>query len=436
MVKHVLALLCFLLMAPSLTLPTTITAQPDIIGPEDYPSGVNPLTGLPADDPATLDRRPLVVKITNFPPIVRPYQIGLNDAEIVWEHLLAGGVTRFTAVFLQSDLEKVGPIRSARLVDFQILRIYEGLFVYSGMAQGTLDVMFNDQWLIDHSIGASGPCPPLCRYPQEGLALEHTLFGNTTQLREDYAEERGANLRPAPVRGMAFSEVLPDGTPLASATVRYRQSIVGWAWDAEQSRWLRVQDGEPHWDNSTDTQVQAANVLILEAEHEEMPPADNEYWGPPNFAFDVPLVGSGRVYLLRDGALHTGEWRRANETEPLTFVDAAGDALPFAPGNTFVNLVPMWTDGYELELLPQSPQTVTVSGDTGVNMNYGPNPSYVSPDVAYPLDEFAVIGRNYNGDWLQVKRGDERAVWLPVARLSADDVDINALPNPRPSHER
>ncbi|MEO1439869.1 MAG: hypothetical protein AAFV33_05655, partial [Chloroflexota bacterium] len=67
---------------------------------------------------------------------------------------------------------------------------------------------------------------------------------------------------------------------------------------------------------------------------------------------------------------------------------------------------------------------------------WGPNPQYVAPDVAYPGDTFAVIGRNHDGDWLQLKRGEERAVWVNVDRLNAEDVDIASLPNPRPSHER
>jgi hypothetical protein len=414
------------------------TAQDDtLIGPTAYPAGINPLTGLPVEDPVTLDRRPLIIKISNFPPFVREEQIGLNDAEIVWEHLLAGGVTRFSAVFYEKDFEKVGPVRSGRLLDFELTRIYRSLFTYSGMSQGTNEVLFGDALMSERVVGGSGPCPPLCRYPQEGLALEHTLYADTAAIRTDFAVEREANTTPDPVYGMAFSETAPEGgVPLERGLVRYRETVVEWVWDDEADVWLRFTDGEPHNDLGTDSQVRAKNVLILEEEHTEQPFVREQYWGPANFAFSVNLIGSGRVFLLRDGQLHEGEWVRETREAPLSYVDLDGNILPFAPGNTFINLVPRWYDGYEVELYPAEPFEVLVNGDTGVSMRYGPSTDYVSPDVAYPGDTFIVLGRNFDGDWLQLQRNETRAVWLPLERVDVDELDVIALPLARPTHER
>lgn len=412
----------------------------DLIGPDSYPEGINPLTGLAVDDPESLNRRPLLIKISNFPPLVREYQIGLNDAEVVWEHLLAGGVTRFSAVFYANDFEKIGPIRSGRLVDFELSRIYRSFFTYSGMAIGTNEILFNDALMLDRVVGGSGPCPPLCRYPQDGLALEHTLFGDTGEIRSTYAEEREVDMTAEPVYGMAFSDTAPEGgIPLESALVRYRQTIVEWQWDDEAQRWMRYQDGEPHWDYSQDKQVQAVNVVIFEEEHTEQPYVRDQYWGPANFAFSVNFIGSGRVFFLRDGQYYEGEWRRETREDPLSFYDMDGNVLPFHTGNTFFNLVPLWIDGYELELTPTEPQTVEVTGSTGVSIRFGPNENYIAPDVAYPGDTFNVLGRNYDGTWLQlmrINREDERAIWLPIERLDVGELDIMALPLPRPSNER
>lgn len=354
----------------------------------------------------------------------------------MWEHLLAGGVTRFSALFLQDDYEQIGPIRSARLADFEILRLYNSLLTYSGMATGTLEIMRADPLLPSRMVGGSGPCPPLCRVPQDGLALEHTLFANTAQLRE-LAVERDADTQPDPVTGMAFSPApVAEGAAMGTMTIRYRETVVDWTWDIERERWLRSTDGVPHMDSSRDEQLSAANVVVIEDDHVIQPFVSDQYWGPPNFAYSINLIGSGRIFLLRDGQVLEGEWRRATREEPLTFFDTTGAVLPFKPGNTFFNLVPRWIDGYELEIkLAEAPQA-TVTGTTGVNMRYGPGVAYVTPDVAYGGDTFDLIGRNWDGTWVQVQRNDERAIWLPLDRVALNDVDVMGLPNARPTNER
>lgn len=429
--------LAFLILLLVLGLPSAAQTNAEIVGPEDYPEDINPLTGLPVDDPASLDRRPLLIKISNYPPLVRDYQIGLNYAEIVWEHLLAGGVTRFSALFLQDDYEKIGPIRSGRLVDFELSRIYGSLFTYSGMSQGTLDILWQDPLMPSRVVGGSGPCPPLCRYPQDGIALEHTLFGDTAELRE-LAVERGADTAAEPITGMSFSADPLDsaGVELERMVVRYRETEIHWVWDAQAGRWMRFQDGAAHMDSGTGTQVQATNVVVLEEEHTVQPFVRDQYWGPPNFAFSVNFIGSGRIFFLRDGRVYEGEWRRALREDPLTYFDLEGNRLHFNPGNTFINLVPRWIDGYEVEIVPLETPTVTVNGDTGVSMRYGPGEAYVSPDVAYAGDTFRAIGRNWNGTWLQVKRNGQRAIWLPIERLETGDLDVMALPLARPTNER
>ncbi|NJO84162.1 MAG: DUF3048 domain-containing protein [Blastochloris sp.] len=341
-----------------------------IQGPERYDQGINPLTGLPVADPALLNRRPIIVKIDNYPPEIRP-QTGVSRAEIVWEHLLSGGVTRLSAVFLADDLEMVGPVRSSRLIDFELVRIYRALFAYSGMAQGTLDRLRADPVANSRAVGGSGPCPPYCRYPREGVALEHTLFASLPGVRA-LAVERNRDITPEPITGMAFDADVPaSGTSVRGVRVAYRQTEIEWQYEPTVNRWLRFQDGEPHLDATDNTQLSAANLAIIEANHIEQPVVSDGYWGPPNYAFTVELVGSGRLFLLRDGQFWEGEWRREDSTAPLMYYDLVGNTLPFTPGNTFVNLVPRWTNGYNLGFLLNEPLQATV-GSTGANLRRGP----------------------------------------------------------------
>ena len=259
-----------------------------IVGPDPYPTGVNPLTGLPVDHPENLNRRPLIVKIDNYPPDIRP-QSGLMQADIVWEHLLSGGATRFAAIFLSSDPDHVGPVRSSRLVDFELVRLYRGLFAYSGMAQGTLDAIRSDGLALSRAV--TGGCPALCRFPKPGVPYEHTLYGRRRRPAQS-RRQLGRDTTPEPIYGMAFGQdAPPNGTPLSEIRVAYRQTEIRWTYDPASGRWLRSQDGAPHLDANTGEQISTANVLVIEADHIEQPFVAEGYWGPGDYAFSVPLIG-------------------------------------------------------------------------------------------------------------------------------------------------
>ena len=404
----------------------------DVIGPDIYPEGVNPLTGLPVLQPENLERRPLIVKIDNYPAEIRP-QSGVGAADMVWETLLAGGVTRFAAIYLSEDFGHVGPVRSCRLADFELTRVYRSLFACSGMAQGTLDRLRADALATSRSISRGGPCPPLCRFPRDGVAFEHTLFGDLAGLR-DLAVEMGRDTSAEPLYGMAFSEEALNGVSVNSVRVAYNQTEIEWDYSEFSEQWMRSQDGEAHYDALTGTQIGAVNVLILEADHIEQPFVSEGYWGPPNFAFTVNLLGRGRVFLLRDGQYVEGEWRRERETDPLTYFDRDGNTLLFKPGNTFVNLVPRWVNGYQLAFALDEPLTATVSYPDGVYLRQGPGSGYSAIHAAQRGDTFPAIGRNRAGDWIQLLLPDGGVVWGSATILSLDG-DVVTLPFSRSTYE-
>jgi hypothetical protein len=379
-----------------------------------------------------LNRRPLIVKISNFPPEVRP-QWGLNAADMVWELVVEGGVTRFAAIYYSDDFERVGPVRSARLGDFDLVRIYNALYVHSGSSVGTLDRIRSDAVISSRSL-YGGNCPALCRIQEPGVAYEHTLFANTAEVRAD-AERRRRDTTPEDLFGMAFSVRAPrGGVPLTSARVYYNATNVEWTYDSRSGRWLRFQDGEAHFDAMTETQISAANVLVVEADHIEQSVVYDGYWGAANFAFTVNLSGSGRAVLLRDGQYFEGEWRRENASDPLTYYDLEGNPLPFKLGNTFVQLVPRWRNGYQLAFLLRSPLTATVIIPGGANVRSGPAVGYTMLERAQGNQEFTAIGRDTSGTWVQVLTPSSRVAWLAmeVVQLSGD---VFSLPLVRSSFE-
>ncbi len=401
-------------------------------GPDSYPPGTNPLTGLTVDHPENLDRRPMIIKIDNYPAEVRP-QSEVMQADVVWEYLLTGGATRFAAIYLANDPDHVGPVRSARLTDFELARVYRALFVYSGMAQGEIDVLKTDRLAISRAV--TGGCPALCRFPKAGLAYEHTLFGDGVALRA-LADQLHRDTTPEPLYGMAFDDAAPtNGTALSEIRVGYRQTDIEWTYDAASGRWLRAEDGTPHLDASTNEPISAANVLVLEADHIEQPYTADGYWGPGNFAYSTPLIGEGRVFLFRDGKYIEGVWKRSDRREPLRYYDLAGNDLLFKPGNTWVNLVPRWTNGFELTFMLDTPITGTISAPRGANLRTGPAEGYTSLGAAPANIPVTVVGRNGKGDWAQLLEPDGSTVWAAATELTLNG-DLMTLPWSRSSYER
>ncbi|MCA9966156.1 MAG: DUF3048 domain-containing protein, partial [Anaerolineales bacterium] len=110
---------------PTATVEPTVTATQvptpaNLLAAEDFTDHINPFTGEYLDDNTNLLRRPIAVKISNSPPEwVRP-QSGIGQADLVFEHVTEGPITRFTALFYSQTPEKIGPIRSARLIDVEL----------------------------------------------------------------------------------------------------------------------------------------------------------------------------------------------------------------------------------------------------------------------------------------------------------------------------
>lgn len=307
-----------------------------------FPANVNPLTGETVADPAVLQRRPIAVKISNAPAVVRP-QSGLIAADLVFEHYAEGGVTRFTAVFYDSDASPIGSIRSGRLIDLEIPRMYDAAFAYSGSSgpvrQRIVNSPFFDR-VISPDFGHGG----FFRVEDPSKAFEHTLFTDTESLRAILAE-RGQNSPPNFSGSMTFSEQPPaGGSPASRLEVNYIASDVAWQYDTASGRWLRWTDGEVHTDANTGEQLSFANVIVLAANHAETDILEDMVAGG-HYSIEIQLWGGGPVSLFRDGQRFDGLWRRDAESDMVTFYDGNGHPLALDIGNSFVQLVPPDFDG-------------------------------------------------------------------------------------------
>lgn len=406
------------------------TSADRVIGPDTYPPGVNPLTGLPVEEPTVLEQRPVIVKIVNAPAEARP-QWHLFEADLIWEYVLSGGITRLAAIFYSQSPDHVGPIRSLRMVDFELTRLYDSLIVTSGMSTGTLEYLRADELMPSRIISGIEPAPALYRDPDVGRSLDLTLFGNIDDLRT-LAADLGRDMASPSLSGMAFSVAEPtEGWEVDQVTVTYADTQVVWSYDAARG-WVRFQDGEPHFDAARDEQFYTDNVLIIEEDHNVLPYTEEQFWGYTNFAYIAPFIGSGRAVLLRDGRAIEGEWRRPNRNAALQFYDESGQLLLLKPGRTFVNLVPRWQEGYHLTFNLVNPPTASVTTPS-VNLRTGPGVGYGIRDAAFEGDTLSLIGRNNNGTWVQVWY-NEVPLWVrrDLVRLNTP---VEALPLVRPTVE-
>jgi hypothetical protein len=346
--------------APATTAPATATAPvlptepvpatqpatteiPAQLGPANFPPDVNPLTGLRVSDPAVLDRRPIAVKVSQFPRRVRP-QSGLSLADLVFEHYAEAGVTRMTAIFLGNDAPKVGSIRSARLLDLVLAESYDAMLVTSGSSAGVLNALSRTPFYDRVIAEATGydECPPLCREGTE--ASTNNLFASTTDVWST-ASSLGLNGRQA-LDGMAFAPLPPPGgMPVATVHIDFQPNynIAEWRFDAASGRYLRWMDTEtaelaPQTDAINGQQLSAANVVVLYANHvtSDIP---EDFGNGGHCGYEIQVWGSGPARVFRNGQMYEVTWVRFSQTDVIGLVGAGNQIFPLTPGNTWFAIV-------------------------------------------------------------------------------------------------
>ncbi len=305
-------------------------------------SNINPLTGLEVADPTVLNRRPLAIKVSND-PAARP-QSGLSFADLVYEHYTEGAEVRLTAIFYSQSPERAGSVRSGRLIDLEIVPMYDAIFSASGYSDGMLKRVRQSYWCDRNLSGPFYGRPYLIRIPGDGLAVEHTLFAVPDALWA-LASEKGVNQRASLMPGMNFDLIAPGGgTPASRFAIDYRRSNynVDWQYDPATGRYLRWQDDQIHIDALNGQPLAFDNVVVVGAMHVD---ADFIEDGPHKLlSVEIQIWGEGPLSLFRDGQRYEGRWHRNDPQDMLTFTDMAGHVLPLKPGQSWFEVVPIGFD--------------------------------------------------------------------------------------------
>ncbi len=291
------------------------------------PSGpTSPFTGLEVADEDLLDRRVISVKIDNHWD-ARP-QSGLELADAVYELRVEAGLTRFIAVFHHSDAEYLGPMRSGRPTDTELIAPFDGTFAMSGASHWVYGVMNADGARL---IGEVRPAT----FRESFRRAPHNLYVNTVLLRE-HADGLG-HPDEAPPPLFARGE-LPEGATDAEE-ILFRWSdgqTVTWTWDG--TTYLRASGNSPHETRTEDderAQVSTDVLVVLLGD------LYTQSGGAGTVAVPSTVTtGTGQAMVFAEGKVVEGTWERSSIDDPFVLRDGDGEILPVPPGRPWISMFP------------------------------------------------------------------------------------------------
>jgi len=313
------------------------------LGPGGFPLDINPLTGLRVEDPAILNRRPMVVKITNFPLSVRP-QWGLTVADHVYEYYLEDELTRFVGIFYGKDAERVGPIRSARPFDEHLIRMYKGIFAFAYADDRLIDFWKDTDISPFMVFEKPDNCPPMCRIGSKNNY--NTLFADT-HLLTDYVGTRDFKQERQDLSGLRFERsttVANSGSGAQRVEIHFSPSSYNyWQYHPATYRYYRWQDVErraegneiyePLFDSLTAQQIHADNLVILQV------PMIYFFKSNSTDVYDFQLIGQGEAFALREGRIYSILWRRPTKESLISLTFPNGAPYPLKPGNIWFEVL-------------------------------------------------------------------------------------------------
>ncbi|MFC6357040.1 DUF3048 domain-containing protein [Luethyella okanaganae] len=297
------------------------------------PTELAPLRGttIPA---GSLTRPSLAAKVDNHEE-ARP-QLGLERTDLVFEELVEGGITRYVAIWHSELPDEVGPVRSIRPMDPDIITPFGGIVAYSGGQEQFVEMMM-----------ATPVFNAVFDYDDTGLFYRDDVHDSPHDVIVKAAELVGRHLDlPSPGQQFAYSSVAAsatpalDGAPTSSVQLRFSDARwPGWSWDSAGQQWLRSQEGQPDLDDAG-TQLRATNVLTLRVG------IDWSYGEVPK----TVMVGGGEAWVSTGGKTSHGTWSKDAAGGVIRVVDDNGVTMRLAPGNTWIELVP--DDQGSVEITP------------------------------------------------------------------------------------
>jgi hypothetical protein len=297
-----------------------------VVKKKSPPPPTCPLTGAVRHKGQNIHRPPLAVKIDNVSDALP--QSGVNSADVVVEELVEGGLTRLMAIYQCNKAGTVGPIRSLRISDADILALLHGSVLgYSGANPKDMPpvVAHSDAVLISQDAN------PQYYYRSSAHIAPHNVYSSTSKILRAGVSRRKSLKAPKPL--FHYGSIDSSAKPAHSVLLSWPAASARWTWS--KNTWLRTQNGSV--DKQSDGhQLSAANVVVMSVNIASTGLRD--VLGTPS-PEDV-TVGSNRVWVLRNGKMIQGTWHRKKIGSGLTLRDKHGHVINLAPGRTWVELLP------------------------------------------------------------------------------------------------
>ena len=295
-----------------------------------------PLTGLPVEA-STLDQRPIAVMLDNH--VSARFQSGLSDADVVYEVLAEGSITRYMAVFQSRLPDVIGPVRSARPYYIQLALSYNPLYVHvGGSDQAFIDIKRLKMADIDGMKAGSD-----VYYRTDHKFIPHNMYTSyqgitIEQNRRNYSEK-------VTYEGLSIKSDYQaiEGDKAEYLKVTYKSPtdkdklgyFIEFKYDTKTKAYKRYVNGQPQKDETTDIHLEADNILVLKADHKILDSAGRR---------EVDVVGQGLGYYLNQGVSMKITWVKSEGTSATTYFDEDKNEIFLNPGITWVQIIPTSSD--------------------------------------------------------------------------------------------
>lgn len=318
----VIGVVSILVVGLSLFSPDQFSKLGDVENVFKDPEPVNSLSGrIGSDGPI------LVVKIDDT-KAARP-QAGLEDADLVYIEQVEAGLTRLAAVFSSKIPAVIGPVRSARISDIEILEQFGRVaFAYSGAQKKLLPVIAAANL---ENLGAQRQSREI--YANDPLRNAPTAMMLQAQTLMQKVKEQQLPVAISKSAGWSFSESVDTGTAIASAKVSWPANSYDAIWSATEKRWLLSNSGVP---NLAASGIHlGASTFVIQIVSITPSEYGDKFGGVTPF---TATVGSGRGYILRDGRYISAIWDRPTPDVGTTWRTSQGEEIAFAPGQIWIAL--------------------------------------------------------------------------------------------------